>query len=543
LKVILKIAGIVFLLGVNIPSNGICNAADSPYDWTTSDEAIALRKDGQTIWQFNAAGGSKPYFHPLCVVGSNPLTMPKPADHPWHLAHWFSWKYINGVNYWEENEKGESDGLTVVKNWQHDCRDDGSATITMTLDYQPSITVAPVLSEKRTITISAPVADGSYYLDWAQEFTAEQDITLDRTPVPGEPHGFSWGGYAGLSVRFSNDLKNVLTSFGGKAELKKRDGADVMDVYHCPAAEMNGVLDGKEYGIAIIPSPKNHGFGNWYVIQGKDFLYYSPATLLSGAYFLKKGECFNLQHRVCIHKGRWDAKRLTKEAEKLAARPKILILSGSNNHDWQATTPFIQQIYARNGQFAVDVTHRPDSIHPRMLAAYQAVVSNWNAFPEQSGLWNPAAKQALQDFIRKGGGFVCIHAASATHYDWSAYLQIAGGRWGDKTHHGAIHDFDVQIIHPEHPITKGMQPFTIKDELWVDLECDAAAEILCAARAKEYADQPDKLEPVALVTRYGKGQGFYLVLGHDIHAMSSDHWQTLLLRGTQWISKSLNTNK
>ncbi|GHU60792.1 hypothetical protein FACS1894121_1460 [Bacteroidia bacterium] len=84
---------------------------------------------------------------------------------------------------------------------------------------------------------------------------------------------------------------------------------------------------------------------------------------------------------------------LSNGAEKLASRPKILILSGSNNHDWQATTPFIQQIYARDGQFTVDVTNRPDTIHPRMLAAYQAVVSNWNDFPKQSELWNPAAKQ------------------------------------------------------------------------------------------------------------------------------------------------------
>ncbi|GHV62380.1 hypothetical protein FACS1894195_4230 [Bacteroidia bacterium] len=232
---------------------------------------------------------------------------------------------------------------------------------------------------------------------------------------------------------------------------------------------------------------------------------------------------------------------LSNGAEKLASRPKILILSGSNNHDWQATTPFIQQVYARDGQFTVDVTNRPDTIHPRMLAAYQAVVSNWNDFPKQSELWNPTAKQALQDFIHQGGGFVCIHAASATHYDWPAYLQITGGRWGDKTHHGNIHSFNVQISNPTHPITKGMQPFVITDELWEDIECDPDAEIICTARAEEYADNPDKLEPVALVTHYGKGRGFYLVLGHDIPAMSSNHWQTLLLRGTNWVAK-MDTN-
>jgi type 1 glutamine amidotransferase len=141
------------------------------------------------------------------------------------------------------------------------------------------------------------------------------------------------------------------------------------------------------------------------------------------------------------------------------------------------------------------------------------------------------------NFIRKGGGFVCVHAASATHYDWPEYLQITGGRWGDKTHHGPIRPFKVHVNNSKHPITKGIPDFEIKDELWVDLECDPAAEILCVAQAAEYAGTPDKLEPIVLVTHYGKGQGFYLVLGHDTRAMANADWQNLLLRGTQWAAK------
>jgi type 1 glutamine amidotransferase len=222
-----------------------------------------------------------------------------------------------------------------------------------------------------------------------------------------------------------------------------------------------------------------------------------------------------------------------------AASPvKILILSGSNNHEWQATTPFIQDILNNNSLFTADFTNRPDTISTKMLNAYQVILSNWNAFPEQSGgLWNPEAKSALLNFIRKGGGFVCIHAASATHYDWPEYLQITGGRWGDKTHHGPIRPFKVHINNSKHPITKGMPDFEIKDELWVDLECDPAAEILCVAQAAEYAGTPDKLEPIVLVTHYGKGRGFYLVLGHDTRAMANADWQNLLLRGIRWTAK------
>ena len=31
------------------------------------------------------------------------------------------------------------------------------------------------------------------------------EVILDRTPIEGEPEGKSWGGYAGLSIRFNQD--------------------------------------------------------------------------------------------------------------------------------------------------------------------------------------------------------------------------------------------------------------------------------------------------------------------------------------------------
>ena len=215
---------------------------------------------------------------------------------------------------------------------------------------------------------------------------------------------------------------------------------------------------------------------------------------------------------------------------------RVLILSGNNNHDWQETTPMLEKILTRKENFTVYITEKPDTINASMLKQYDVVVSNWNAYPELTRLWNSEAKQALLEFVKRGGGYVCIHAASATHYDWPPYLEITGGRWGDKTHHGAIDNCAVQIINQEHPITKGLHNFTIRDELWVDLECSPAVEVLCAAQAEEYKNTPEKLEPVAMITRYGKGRGYYFVLGHDTSTMSHPDWQTLLIRGTGWVA-------
>ncbi|GHT23936.1 hypothetical protein FACS189419_08490 [Planctomycetales bacterium] len=283
-----------------------------------SDSQFALTSGGKTVWQFNAdpKDAGEPYFHPLCVAGSPPLTMPKPADHPWHLAHWFSWKYINGVNYWETDKSGKSAGETYWDISKKELRPDGSAAVTLNIGYRPRGTQnEPVLTEKREIDISAPDSDGTYSLDWTQTFTAQSEVKLDRTPITGEPNGVSWGGYAGLGVRFSNALKEVKTVYAGTPTIKKtgKEGTDSFCyVYHSPAMEQNGILDGKEYGIAIFPDPKMPRSGDWYYIDAKDFIYFSPVFLLQGHYTMQKGETLPLRYRVVVHKSRWNAAELEK---------------------------------------------------------------------------------------------------------------------------------------------------------------------------------------------------------------------------------------
>ena len=214
-----------------------------------------------------------------------------------------------------------------------------------------------------------------------------------------------------------------------------------------------------------------------------------------------------------------------------------MILSGNNNHEWQQTTPLIEETLRRNLNCIIDITERPDTLNVLMLKSYDVLLTNWNAWPELRDLWNPETKHALENFVKRGGGFVCVHAASSTHYDWPPYLEIAGGRWGDKTHHGPVDDCAVQIINREHPITKGVDDFIIRDELWVDLECSPSIEVLCAVQTDEYKHTKGKNEPVALITQYGKGRGFYLVLGHDTSAMTHPGWKNLLIRGTLWAAK------
>lgn len=291
--------------------------------WKKTDSTIALIKDGETLWQFNYGKDlSKPFFHPLALEGVGTLTSQAPPDHPWHHAHWFCWKFINGVNYWEENrETGISDGITEWKNVKIVQNENFSTNITMDLDYHlPG--EEPILTEKRRVYISAPREGGNYAMNWTLTFRAgSEDVVFDRTPIPGEEGGKGHGGYAGLSVRFVEELSDWkvtdsdgnIKEQGEKLRVKSR------------AVDFNGLLDGQPVGIAILDHPNNlNAPTTWYIIMAQKgpMRYFSPAVIHDGPHTLKAGKSFTLRYRVLIHKGRYTSERLAKELERFETPKK-----------------------------------------------------------------------------------------------------------------------------------------------------------------------------------------------------------------------------
>ncbi len=219
-----------------------------------------------------------------------------------------------------------------------------------------------------------------------------------------------------------------------------------------------------------------------------------------------------------------------------AAPPlKVLLLSGSNNHDWKTTTPALKKIYEASGRFTVDVTDDPSRSDAAMLAKYDVIVSNWSGFPDMNGRqWGERAEKAFLDFVGGGKGFVLFHAASATFHTWPEYQKLAGATWGAATGHGTFHAFKVTVTDTAHPVTRGMKDFYITDELWHRMQAHADRHVLCTAASAKAEGGSGLDEPVVLTTQLGKGRGLNVVLGHDTKTMENVAWQTLMLRGTEW---------
>ena len=248
------------------------------------------------------------------TAGNGPsFTNFKPEDHPWHYALWFSWKYINHVNYWEENRvSGQAAGATRWRTPVIDARPDGSARITMQLTYtRPTGEVD--LTEARVLDVSAPAADGSYTIDWSMRFTAGKDgAVLDRTPMPGEPNGAVNGGYAGLSARLAPAPATmaVMTTDGPVTEFRRERARP-----NAAAVAGNFSLGDRDLGgIAILSDPANIAQkAPWYIIDNKrDFRFICAAILAPAVRTIPPAGELALRYRVAIRPTAWTREELVE---------------------------------------------------------------------------------------------------------------------------------------------------------------------------------------------------------------------------------------
>ena len=275
------------------------------YSWNETDTSLIFRNRSEIVWQFNYNNRfGNVYFHPL-TVNHTVLTCVSPSDHPWHLGLWFSWKFINGVNYWEylndfkSEETGyKSAGITELRKIDILKNTDFSANIRMELQYHP-VGSNVIMTENRNIVISRPFNDGSYFIDHESIFKPlVEEVVLDRTPTEGEPEGKSWGGYAGLSIRFNQDFTSPEIIAPADSEKYKKNNWLYMGF---------NTLNGEIAGMCILQNPKyTTPTTSWYVINDPaiPFYYYSPAVLFDGRIILKKGETLHLKYRILILPGK-----------------------------------------------------------------------------------------------------------------------------------------------------------------------------------------------------------------------------------------------
>ncbi|GAB2850389.1 hypothetical protein GCM10027074_16380 [Streptomyces deserti] len=182
------------------------------------------------------------------------------------------------------------------------------------------------------------------------------------------------------------------------------------------------------------------------------------------------------------------------------------------------------------GGFTVDATGDAGAFTPSNLRRYDAVV-----FLSTTGdVLNTAQQTAFEGYIRRGGGYVGIHAAADTEYDWAFYGGLAGAYFQS---HPAIQPATVQVEDHAHPATSGLPRAWNRTDEWYNYRSNPRerAHVLASLDESSYTGGTMHGDhPIAWCQTYQGGRAFYTGGGHTKESYAEPAFREHLLGGIRY---------
>ncbi|MFJ1604807.1 ThuA domain-containing protein [Streptomyces sp. NPDC088253] len=193
-----------------------------------------------------------------------------------------------------------------------------------------------------------------------------------------------------------------------------------------------------------------------------------------------------------------------------------------------AAVAAVRSLGAAHG-FGVDATEDPAAFETS-LAPYAAVV-----FLSTSGdVLTPEGRTRLAAYVEGGGGFVGVHAAACTEYDWPYYGELLGARF-DR--HPEYQPGQAVVEDREHPATEHLPPVWEFTDEWYDFRTsprDAVRVLVSADESSYEGGGMGRDHPLVWCREQGAGRVFYTALGHAAEAYENPDFRAHLLGGITW---------
>ena len=188
----------------------------------------------------------------------------------------------------------------------------------------------------------------------------------------------------------------------------------------------------------------------------------------------------------------------------------------------------IEALGADHG-FAVDATEDAARFTSTELARYKVVV-----FLSTTGdILDADQKAAFERYIGSGGGFVGVHSASDTEYQWAWYGRLVGAYFAS---HPQIQRATVRIEDPDHPSTKDLPAAWERTDEWYDFRSNprGAAHILATLDEGTYSGGKMGADhPLAWCQVIDGGRSWYTAMGHTPESYGEPLFRLHLLGGIE----------
>jgi glucose/arabinose dehydrogenase len=220
------------------------------------------------------------------------------------------------------------------------------------------------------------------------------------------------------------------------------------------------------------------------------------------------------------------------EARHVLAGFDVLVFietAGFRHDSIAAGIATIQQLGAQNN-FNVVATDDPATFNAANLAQFEAVV-----FLNTTGdVLDASHQSAFESYIEAGGGFVGVHAAADTEYNWPWYGQLVGAYFSS---HPAIQQATIEVADRVHPSTAGLPDRWVRTDEWYNFQLNPRGKVHVLATLDEASYSGGAMgfdHPIAWSQNIGDGRSWYTGLGHTPATYNEPLFRQHLLGGIQF---------
>ncbi|BFO17122.1 hypothetical protein SHKM778_35100 [Streptomyces sp. KM77-8] len=278
-----------------------------------------------------------------------------------------------------------------------------------------------------------------------------------------------------------------------------------------------GSPNGELHGSAYIPPT-----GSWETFQNVDVPLRSLPKKTTEIYLVFRGGDGAL----------YDVDDFEFSTEPFKKGKKVLVFSktaGFRHDSIPEGIAALKELGAPAG-ISVTATEEARQFTTANLAKYDAV-----AFLSTTGdVLNAEQQAAFENYVKNGGGYLGIHAAADTEYDWAFYGGLVGAYFDS---HPAIQKATVRVHDHDHPSTAHLDDAWERTDEWYNYRTNPReqAKVLATLDETTYSGGTMKGDhPIAWCQSYGGGRSFYTGGGHTKESYADEAFRTHLLGGLQY---------
>lgn len=205
----------------------------------------------------------------------------------------------------------------------------------------------------------------------------------------------------------------------------------------------------------------------------------------------------------------------------------VLLLLGGQHHDFDGFARAFGPVLHGAG-YRVDATYDLTALADLSQNAVDVVLLYTcfgSAGDDEASGFTPAQSMALADWLQQGGGLLAVHAATVSAKADATLRQLMGGAF---INHPPQFAFTVTPLAREHPVTAGIEAFTVHDEFYIQ-SYDAALDVHMVAFDRGVC------YPMVWSKRYGRGKTVHVAPGHGQPTWGHPAYQQLMVQALGWL--------